>query len=79
MAFRFYHALNRTCTPGHCFSYLNCLSRFIMSIIMDSIFLRVLAVAFHGRVIICTERPPITDSYIHISTHTDSLEYKEED
>jgi hypothetical protein len=70
MAFRFYHALNRTCAPSHYFSYLNYLPRFIMSIIMGSIFLRALAVAFHGRVIICTKGPPITDSYIHISTRT---------
>jgi hypothetical protein len=31
MAFRFYHALNITYAPADCFSYLNCLSRFIMS------------------------------------------------
>ena len=37
---------------------------------MDSIFLRVLAVAFHSRIIICTKGPPITDSYIYISTQT---------
>jgi hypothetical protein len=70
MAFQFYHALNRTYTPSRCFSYLNCLSRFIMSIIMGSIFLRVLAVALHGRVKICTKGPPITNSYIHISMQT---------
>jgi hypothetical protein len=41
-----------------------------MSMIMGSIFLRVLAVAFHGRIIICSKGPPIIDSYIYISTQT---------
>jgi hypothetical protein len=41
-----------------------------MSIIMGSIFLQVLAVVFHGRVIICTKDPPITDSDIHINMQT---------